>query len=102
KLSVDNLSILMRHKVLATALDMPVANLLTLLSLSGRKPMKELGQAPVQAIADDVPFSETIAFLREVELLEEAGVGPDVLEGICRHRGSSIDADAWEALADRA
>ena len=94
KLSIENLSILMRYKVLATALDMSVPDLVILLVLSGKTPLRELSANPIQAIADDVPFSETIAFLREVELVRAAGLGADSLEGICRHRGAAIDTEA--------
>src|SRR5207247_2093135 len=43
---------------------------------------------------------QTIAFLQEVDLVREAGLAADTLEGICRHRGPAIDADAWSALAE--
>src|SRR5262249_3336055 len=65
-LSVTNLSILMRHAVLAKGLAVSVAELLALLSLSERKPMSPLDGAPLTELARDVPWSETLAFLDEV------------------------------------
>ena len=72
-----------------------------LLALSTKTPLKELGANPVQTTADDVPFVETIAFLAEVERVRDAGLGADSLEGICRHRGTTIAADAWTEVVDR-
>jgi hypothetical protein len=100
-LSIENLSILMRHKVLARALDLSVPELLTYLQLSARTPMSALGANPVAMVEKDIPYFETIGFFRELELVRDAGLTADVLEGICRHRGSSIDASNWSQLAER-
>ncbi|MFH0728224.1 MAG: neuraminidase-like domain-containing protein [Pseudomonadota bacterium] len=101
KLSIENLSILMRYKVLSRAIDMSVPDLLTLLSHSKTRPFQELLRTPVQGIEDDVPFFQTISFLREVDLVREAGIGAETIEGLCCHRGPSIDTIAWSDLTDR-
>jgi len=103
-LSIDNLSALLRYKVLARVLDVTVAELLTHLAFSPQVPkngLSELSLTPVDTVAADVPFSETIAFLREVDLLRDAGLTTDALEGICRHRGPTIEGAEWSELAER-
>jgi peptidoglycan hydrolase-like protein with peptidoglycan-binding domain len=87
-LSIRNLSVLMRHVVLAKGLDMPVADLVALLSLTQRTPLKPLSGVPVTDLTSDVPWSETLAFLREVEIVFESGADVAFVERICRHRGT--------------
>ena len=86
-LSIENLSTLMRHALLAKGLGLPVADLLALMSLSERKPLSPLSPMPLAALDRDVPWSETLAFVREVELIRAAGVDVAFLDRICRHRG---------------
>ena len=86
-LSIGNLSILMRHAVLAKGLDLSVAELLVLMSLSEKSPLSGLDKAPLADIAKDVPWSETLGFVREVDLVSEAGVNVAFLDRLCRHRG---------------
>lgn len=87
KLSIENLSILMRHAVLARGLELSITELIALLSLSERKPMSPLDSAPSTDLAKDIPWSETLAFIQEVELMREAGTDVAFIERICRHRG---------------
>jgi peptidoglycan hydrolase-like protein with peptidoglycan-binding domain len=86
-LSIANLSILMRHAVLARGLEVSVPELLALLSLSDHKPLSPLEGGPLSHLADDVPWAETLAFVDEVELVRDAGVDVAFLDRICRHRG---------------
>ncbi|WON73553.1 neuraminidase-like domain-containing protein [Nitrosospira sp. Is2] len=101
KLTIENLSILIRHSVLAKALDMSVSNLLSYLALSAHAPMRDLSAAPFQEVKEDIPFSETIAFIKQVETIQEAGLSINVLEEICRQLGQSVQAEALATLADQ-
>lgn len=92
KLSIKNLSILMRHASLAKGLGLSVSELLALMKLSERKPLSALAKLPLDppaqdALAQDVPWSETLAFIREVKLFREAGVDVAFLERLCRYQG---------------
>lgn len=92
KLSIKNLSILMRHASLAKGLGLSVSELLALMKLSERKPLSALAKLPLDplaqdALAQDVPWSETLAFVREVKLFREAGVDVSFLERLCRYQG---------------
>jgi hypothetical protein len=98
-LSIENLSLLMRHKVLARALDMTVTQLLVLLDLTSTKPLDPMLAAPLQDVTDDVPYKQTLAFLQEVETLRSAGVDPDVLDTTLRHQGPLVDDRARDQLA---
>jgi peptidoglycan hydrolase-like protein with peptidoglycan-binding domain len=86
-LSIENLSILMRYSVLAKGLGVSIADLLTLLGASDCKPFAVLDAAPLAALDKDVPWNETLAFVREVGLGVEAGIDVAFIERICRHRG---------------
>jgi peptidoglycan hydrolase-like protein with peptidoglycan-binding domain len=86
-LSIENLSILMRHAVLARGLELSIAELLNLLSLSERTPLSPIDSAPLTDLTKDIPWSETLAFVKEVELVRAAGVDVAFVERICRHRG---------------
>jgi Neuraminidase-like domain len=87
-LSIANLSILMRHAVLAKGLDLSIPELLVLLSFSDHKPLQPLdGGTLSNGLANDVPWTETLAFVDEVELDRDAGVDVAFLDRVCRHRG---------------
>lgn len=100
-LSVDNLSLLMRHKVLARALEITVAQTLALLGLTATKPLQALAASPIQDLKDDVPYSQTLAFVREAELLRSAGLDADILDATVRHRGPLIDDRARQQVAEQ-
>lgn len=93
-LSIGNLSTLMRYGVLARGLDLPVADLLSLLSLSDHKPFAVLANAPLTDLAQDTPWKETLAFVNEVTLLTKAGIDVAFVDRLCRHRGTSMPPDA--------
>jgi hypothetical protein len=93
-LNISNLSILARYSLLAQGLDITIAELLTLLNLSARTPLSAVDPAPLTDLAKDVPWSQTIEFLREVDLMGDAGVDPAFLDRMCRHRGVPEDASA--------
>lgn len=96
-LNISNLSILARYSLLAKGLDITIADLLALLSLSARAPLSALDPAPLTDLAKNVPWSQTIAFLREVDWMRDAGVDPAFMDRICRHRGvpeeASVETD---------
>jgi len=86
-LSIQNLSILMRYAALAKGLDLSVADLLTLLSLSEHKPLSPLDGGPLTDLAKDVPWNETLPFVRQVQLVSDADVDVAFVDRVCRHRG---------------
>ena len=92
----------MRHKVLARALNISVADLLIHLGLSERRPLQRLPLSPLERVEDDVPFSETVHFMREVERTLEASLTAGALEGLCRNRGDSVDFDMAGELTNHA
>ena len=93
-LNISNLSILARYSLLAKGLEITIAELLTLLSLSARAPLSALDPAPLMDLAKDVPWSQTIAFLREVDWMRDAGVDPAFLDRICCHKGAREEASS--------
>jgi len=88
-LTLGNLSILLRHVVLARGLDLPLADLLTLLNLSTRHPFTPIDGSPLTSVADDNPWTETLALLDDVDRMRDAGVDVDFVDRVCR-RGTAV------------
>ncbi|MDT4292018.1 neuraminidase-like domain-containing protein [Methylomonas sp. MO1] len=86
-LSIANLSILMRHAILARGLEVSITELLALLSLSERKPLSAIDTAPLTEVTKDIPWNETLAFVKELDLIRETGVEIAFIERVCRYRG---------------
>jgi hypothetical protein len=82
-LTVPNLSILMRHAVLARGLDIPIADLLTMLELTAHNPFPKLNGAALTKLENDQPYQQTLAFLRDLDTVQEAGVDVGVIAAIC-------------------
>jgi peptidoglycan hydrolase-like protein with peptidoglycan-binding domain len=99
-LSIDSLSVLMRHRVLAEGLGLSITDLLSLMSLSDRKPLSPLDPSPLTDLANDVPWNETLAFVEEVELGIEAGADPAFFDRVCwgRSQDDPQGPDADPAL----
>jgi peptidoglycan hydrolase-like protein with peptidoglycan-binding domain len=93
-LSIGNLSTLARYGVLARGLDLPVADLLSLLSLSEHKPFATLANGPLTELDQDAPWMQTLAFADEVVLLAKAGIDAAFMDRQCRHRGAFAPPDA--------
>ena len=84
-LSIKNISTLMRYALFAKGLDLPLADLLTLLRLSWRKPLSPLTNGALTELGNDLPWRETLAFVRELELAGKAGASPAFLARVCLH-----------------
>jgi hypothetical protein len=85
-LTLPNVSLLYRHALLAKALKLGMTDLLTLHKLSGLDPFKELHADPLATLAEDHPFSQTLAFVDLVELLRAAGLKVGDVDALIRHR----------------
>jgi hypothetical protein len=85
-LTLPNVSLLYRHALLAKALKLGMADLLTLRKLSGLDPFKALHADPLATLAEDHPFSQTLAFVDLVDLLRVAGLEARDIDALIRHR----------------
>jgi hypothetical protein len=85
-LNIRTLSILTRYAALAKGLGVSLADLMVYLEVSERQPMSPLHHGPIKQLDDDVLWHETIAFVREVEAVQEAGTDVAFLDRICRNR----------------
>lgn len=85
-LTLPNVSLLYRHALLAKALKIGMADLLTLRKLSGLDPFKALHADPLATLAEDHPFSQTLAFADLVDLLRAAGLKAGDVDALIRHR----------------
>lgn len=94
RLSLANLSVLMRHVLLARGLNMKVDELLGHMNLSGVRPLSPLSIGPLADLGADVPWAQTRAFVRELDLAREAQADLAFLERMCWHRGVEEVPDA--------
>jgi Neuraminidase-like domain/Putative peptidoglycan binding domain/Salmonella virulence plasmid 28.1kDa A protein len=97
-LTLGTVSLLFRHRLLARALKLPVADLLALVELSGVDPFHPLhADQPTPATTlplppgpdgppADHPLSGTLEFLDVVEALKAAGLSVAELDYLLRHR----------------
>jgi hypothetical protein len=85
-LNLATLSLLHRHAVLSRAIRLPVDQLVTLARITGLDPFAPIGPAMPVAIAEDAPFSQTMAFVQAATELRDAGLSPDDLNWLLRHR----------------
>ena len=85
-LTLPNVSLLYRHALLAKALKIGMADLLTLRKLSGLDPFKALHADPLATLAEDHPFSQTLAFVDLVDLLRAVGMKAGDVDALIRHR----------------
>lgn len=97
-LTVDTISLLYRHRLLAKALRLPVQELLTLRRLSGRNPFRPLHAGAVTAIAADSPFSETLQFVEIAERIRDAGLKIPDLDALLRGQGETKSGEDLLAL----
>lgn len=89
KINIANLSTLRRHAVLAKLLSVSVAELIALLRLTEKKPLSKLDATPLGTeIKKDVPWTQTLAFVRELDALKAAGLDANAVERLCRHQGA--------------
>jgi hypothetical protein len=86
KLTIANLSVLHRYGLLAKALRLPVGDLITLKTLSGRDPFRPLDAAPLTDLAKDYPYAETLAFVRIAERVRDSGLTVADLDYLLRRR----------------
>lgn len=86
ELTLPNVSLLYRHRLLAKALKLSVGELITLKELSGREPFKPLRPEPLTTLAEDHPFGETLRFVEVAEQVKDSGLKIEDLDYLLRHR----------------
>jgi hypothetical protein len=85
-LSLDNVSLLYRHGLLAKALKLSVRDLGALKGLSGRDPFTKLKHGPVAVLAEDYPFEQTLGFVEAARRVKDSGFTVADVEYLLRHR----------------
>ncbi len=96
RLSLSNISVLYRYRLLASALDLSIRDLITLKSLSGLDPFAPLDADPLDPappapalpslLADDHPFTQTLRFVELARVVGASGFTIDELDYLLRHR----------------
>lgn len=86
ELSLLNVSLLYRYRLLAKALKLTVRELVALKQLSGLDPFKSLHPDPLATIDQDYPFSQTLEFVKITEEVKDSGLKVEDLEYLLRHR----------------
>ena len=84
-LSLENVSMLYRYRLLAKALKLSISDLISLKQLSGLDPFKPLKTDGLTIIDDNYPFTQTIKFMEIVEKVKQSGFKPEDLDYLLRH-----------------
>ncbi len=86
ELTIDSVSLLHRHALLAKALKVSVAELLALRELTGLDPFTAIASAPLTTLSEDAPFTQTIHFVDTVRSIKASGFKVDELVYLLRHQ----------------
>ncbi|MBD2254377.1 neuraminidase-like domain-containing protein [Nostoc parmelioides] len=85
-LSLPNVSLLYRYRLLAKALKLNVHDLITLKELSGLDPFKPLKAEGLTILDDDYPFTQTLKYLEIADKVKQSGFKIEDLDYLLRHR----------------
>jgi hypothetical protein len=85
-LTLDTVSLLYRHALLARGLHIAVVDVLSLKALSGLNPFQPLKPDHVTSVADDYPLSQTLPFVEAENLIRESGFKVEDLNYLLRHQ----------------
>ena len=87
ELSLDVVSLLYRHGLLAKALNLTMREFIALKSLAGpdRDPFTALKNAPISTIVEDYPFTRTLWFVDMADRVRESGFSIEDLEYLLSH-----------------
>jgi hypothetical protein len=85
-LSLANVSLLFRYSLLAHALNLTVADFLDLKALLGLNPFAPLSVNILAVLADDVPWTQTRAFVQESGMVKRSGFAIEDLQYLLRHQ----------------
>lgn len=101
--SLGNISICYRYSVLAKFLQMTVSDLISLKALSGLDPFQGLASGPLSGLSDDAMLNQTLAFLKQVNIVQNRGFTVEDLQYLLRHQFDPVgkyqeDANALMAL----
>src|SRR5262249_39298835 len=84
-LTMANLSRLYRYSLLAQCLDLPVADLIALRKMSGLNPFQALSGTGITTRTQDVLAQQTLAFVRQVGMVQDSGFTVEDLRYLLRH-----------------
>lgn len=84
-LTLDSVSLLYRHALLAKGLKLSIDELLALRALTGRDPFRRPEASPITDAKHDHPRQQTLRFLDEVAAVEQSGLDVGVLDYVIRH-----------------
>ena len=86
QLSLENVSLLYRYGLLAHLLDLTVADFVDLRAMSGLHPFTPLSARPLAILADDMPLTQTLAFVDETRKVLGSGFATADLNYLLRHQ----------------
>jgi hypothetical protein len=84
--SLDNLSLCYRYSQLAQCLQLSVADLISLKTMSGLNPFQALTGNPLAVLADDILLNQTLGFVKQVGVVQNSGFTVEDLKYLLRHQ----------------
>jgi hypothetical protein len=84
--TLANLSVCYRYSMLAQCLQLSVADMIALKTMSGLSPFQALTGTPLNVLADDILLDQTLAFVKEVVVVQNSGFTVEDLKYLLRHQ----------------
>lgn len=84
-LSVANVSLLYRYGLLARGLQLSISDFVALKAMSGLNPFAALSSQPLGVLADDLPLTQTLAFVDAAQKALASGFTVGDLQYLLRH-----------------
>jgi hypothetical protein len=101
--TLANLSLCCRYSLLAQCLQLSVADMIALKTMSGLSPFQAITGTPLNVLADDILLDQTLAFVKEVVVVQNSGFTVEDLKYLLRHQFDPVgkyqtDPNAMVAL----
>ena len=97
--TLTNLSICYAYSTLAKCLQMEVIDLISLKVMSGLNPFHALSGPSLSVLADDVLFNQTLAFVKQVQVVQNSGFTVEDLQYLLRHRFDPVGSSQTDPNA---
>jgi hypothetical protein len=100
--TLDSISLCYCYSQLAHCLELSVSDFIALKALSGLNPFQQLTGDPLKVLADDILLNQTLAFVKEANVVQNSGFTVEDLKYLLRHQYDPVGKYAQDPNAEMA